>query len=46
MAHRKIEARVGGVLWETVLSCLREELERVMTASLQQQKALTTFIDF
>src|ERR1700722_3748767 len=29
-AYRRIEARVDGVLWETVLSCLPEELERAL----------------
>jgi hypothetical protein len=37
-AYRKIEVRVGGVLWETVLSCLPEELERAMTACVQEMK--------
>jgi hypothetical protein len=44
MAYRKIEARVGGVLWETVLSCLPEELERAMTACVQETKPDTEAI--
>jgi Siphovirus Gp157 len=35
-AYRKIEVRVGGVLWETVLSCLPEELERAMAACVHE----------
>jgi Siphovirus Gp157 len=37
-AYRKVEARVNGVLWETVLSCLPEELERAMGACVQEMK--------
>jgi hypothetical protein len=44
MAYRKIEARVGGVLWETVLSCLPEELERAMTACVQETRPDTEAI--
>jgi hypothetical protein len=36
MAYRKIEAQVSGVLWETVLSYLPEELERAMTACVEE----------
>lgn len=36
MAYRKVEARVGGLLWETVLSCLPEELGRAMTACVRE----------
>jgi Gp157 protein len=43
-AYRKIEARVGGVLWETVLSSLPEELERAMTACVQEMKPDTEAI--
>ena len=43
-AYRKIEARVGGVLWETVLSCLPEELERAMTACVHETKPDTEAI--
>ena len=38
VAYRKIEARVGGALWETVLSVLPEELERAITACIQETK--------
>jgi hypothetical protein len=44
MAYRKIDARVGGVLWETVLSCLPEELERAMTACVQETRPDTEAI--
>jgi hypothetical protein len=43
-AYRKIEARVSGVLWETVLSCLPEELERELAACVQEMKADTEAI--
>jgi hypothetical protein len=36
MAYRKLEVRVSGVLWKTVLSCLPEELERAMAACVQE----------
>jgi hypothetical protein len=39
-----IEARVSGVLWETVLSCLPEELERAMTVCVQETKPDTEAI--
>jgi hypothetical protein len=38
MAYRKIEARVSGVLWETILSCLPAELERALIACIQEMK--------
>jgi hypothetical protein len=44
MAYRKIEARVGGVLWETVLSYLPEELERAMAACVHETKPDTEAI--
>jgi hypothetical protein len=44
MAYRKIEARVDGALWETVLSCLPEELERAMAACIQEMKPDTEAI--
>lgn len=44
MAYRTLEARIGGVLWETVLSCLPEELERALTACVQGTKPDTEAI--
>jgi hypothetical protein len=38
IAYRKIEARVDGVLWETILSVLPEELERAITACIHETK--------
>jgi Siphovirus Gp157 len=38
MAYRKVEARIGGVLWETVLSYLPEELERALAACIHETK--------
>lgn len=43
-AYRKIEVRVSGALWETVLSCLPEELERAMAACVQDMKPDTEAI--
>jgi hypothetical protein len=37
-AYRKVEARIGGVLWETVLSYLPEELERALAACIYETK--------
>jgi hypothetical protein len=44
MAYRKIEARVSGVLWETILSCLPAELERALIACIQEMKPDTEAI--
>jgi len=44
MAFRKVDARVGGVLWETVLSYLPKDLERAMAASIQEMKPDTEAI--
>ena len=38
MGYRKVEARICGDLWETMLSFLPEELERAITACVQQTK--------
>ncbi len=43
-AYRKIEARINGVLWQKVLSCLPEELERDMAACVQETKPDTEAI--
>jgi hypothetical protein len=43
-AYRKIEARVDGVLWETVLSYLPEELERAMAACVHETRPDTEAI--
>jgi hypothetical protein len=44
MAFRKVEARVGGVLWETVLSYLPEELERTLAECIQETRPDTEAI--
>ena len=44
MAYRKIEARVGGVLWETILSYLPEDLEHALTACIQETRPDTEAI--
>ena len=38
LAYRKIDARIGGVLWETVLANLPEELSRCWRAAVQESK--------
>ena len=43
-AYYKIEARVSGVLWQTVLSLLPENLERALVASVQEMKPDTEAI--
>jgi hypothetical protein len=44
MAYRKVEARVGGVLWETILSYLPEDLERALAACIQETRPYTEAI--
>ena len=44
MAYRKVEVRLSGVLWDTVLSCLPEQLERAMVACLHEMKPDTEAI--
>jgi hypothetical protein len=38
MAYRRVEARIDGVLWETVLSCLPEELAKALEVSVYETK--------
>ena len=38
LAYRKIDARIGGVLWETVLANLPEELSKMLEAAVQESK--------
>lgn len=44
MAYRKVEARVGGVLWETILSYLPEDLEHALTTCIQETRPDTEAI--
>jgi hypothetical protein len=44
MSYRKVEARIGGVLWETVLSYLPEDLERALAACIHETKPDTEAI--
>lgn len=44
MAYRKVEARIGGVLWETILSFLPEALEHALAASIQETRPDTEAI--
>ncbi|WP_263359924.1 siphovirus Gp157 family protein [Acidicapsa ligni] len=44
MAYRKVEARIGGVLWETILAYLPEELERSLSACVHETKPDTDAI--
>jgi hypothetical protein len=38
VAYRRVEARIGGVLWETIISYLPEDLERALTACVQETR--------
>lgn len=44
VAYRKVEVRIGGVLWETILSYLPEDLERALVACIQETKPDTEAI--
>jgi hypothetical protein len=44
MAYREVKARIGGVLWETILAYLPEELERALAACVQETKSDTEAI--
>jgi hypothetical protein len=44
VAYQKVEARIGGVLWETILSYLPEDLERALVACIQETKPDTEAI--
>jgi hypothetical protein len=38
LAYRKIDARVGGVLWETVLANLPDELGRMLESAVEESR--------
>ena len=38
LAYRKIDARIGGVLWETILANLPDELSRMLEATVQESR--------
>jgi hypothetical protein len=44
VAYRKVEVQIGGVLWETILSHLPEDLERALVACIQETKPDTEAI--
>jgi hypothetical protein len=44
VAYRRVEARIGGVLWETIISYLPEDLERALKACVQETKPDTEAI--
>ncbi len=44
MAYRKVEIRIGGVLWETILSYLPEDLERSLVACIHETRPDTEAI--
>ena len=44
LAYRKIDARVGGVLWETVLANLPDELGRMLESSVEESRPDTDTI--
>ena len=44
LAFRKIDARIGGVLWETVLANLPDELGKMLESSLEESRPDTDSI--
>jgi hypothetical protein len=38
LAYRKIDARIGGVLWETVLASLPDELGRMLESAVEESR--------
>jgi hypothetical protein len=38
LAYRKIDARIGGVLWETVLANLPDELGRMLESTVEESR--------
>jgi hypothetical protein len=44
MAYRKVEVRIGGVLWETILAYLPKELECALAACIHETKPDTEAI--
>jgi hypothetical protein len=44
LAYRKIDARVGGVLWETVLANLPDELSKMLECSVEESRPDTESI--
>jgi hypothetical protein len=43
-AYRKIDARIGGVLWETVLANLPDELGRMLEGTVEESRPDTDSI--
>jgi len=44
LAYRKIDARIGGVLWETVLANLPDELGKIIESTVEESKPDTDTI--
>ena len=44
LAYRKIDARIGGVLWETVLANLPDELGRTLESAVEESRPDTDSI--
>jgi hypothetical protein len=44
VAFRKVDARIGGVLWETVLANLPDELGRMLESSVEESRPDTDMI--
>jgi hypothetical protein len=44
LAYRKIDARIGGVLWETVLANLPDELGRMLESAVEESRPDTDTI--
>ncbi len=44
LAYRKIDARIGGVLWETVLANLPDELGKILESAVEESRPDTDSI--
>jgi hypothetical protein len=44
VAFRKIDARIGGVLWETVLANLPDELGKIFESTVEESRPDTDLI--
>jgi hypothetical protein len=44
VAYRKIDARIGGLLWETVLANLPDELDKMIESTVEESRPDTDSI--
>jgi hypothetical protein len=44
VAFRKVDARIGGILWETVLANLPDELGKILTSTIEESRPDTDSI--